>query len=523
MALVDRSNLTIVARTRSDENGKYVFNGLNTETSDYLVFGVDDDDPLKNAEIHDHIRPISGHQGADYPHNWLWLVKRKNPINLFTGITYNEYFIDGSTNAYQQNGTYTQNQISETAGATTLPMTELNLGRIANNGFVVSEQIKNDPANQFTMEAVIDLSSENISVLCSVDDSFAKFTIITCQNGTIQVGAWTGYQDKYVITHNTSITGVAHVVAVFEFGNAITLYINGEQVAQASFTVTKATNYPGYLRNLSYLSINGNNTWNTPYIGKGRIGAVAVYYDLLSAEEIQEHYQALFTPTLPKLTGYIKEIFLDNPLHLYRLNETEIKDGISDHLTQSKVINATTLTGCLPNQPSLVSGGNTILLNGTYFTGTIPAYRPSPIGFTFEAIIRLDNTPTADQTIYYQEIDKITIKRLKTSGMIEVGFAITGSSVETIQFSALPINQLMHMAITVDKTSKQATIYTNGEATQQVGITAAQLALAGAGNAVLKTLTIGQNFTGLLGEVAIYPTPLSAERIKSHYDAMVIA
>ncbi|MBQ9619139.1 MAG: hypothetical protein IJR44_01460, partial [Neisseriaceae bacterium] len=155
VALVDRSNLTIVARTRSDENGKYVFNGLNTETSDYLVFGVDDDDPLKNAEIHDHIRPISGHQGADYPHNWLWLVKRKNPINLFTGITHNDYFIDGSTNAYQQNGTYTQNQISETAGATTLPMTELNLGRIANNGFVVSNKVKNDPANQFTMEAVI--------------------------------------------------------------------------------------------------------------------------------------------------------------------------------------------------------------------------------------------------------------------------------------------------------------------------------------------------------------------------------
>ncbi|MBR7001376.1 MAG: hypothetical protein IKI11_01750, partial [Neisseriaceae bacterium] len=170
VVLVDRSNLTVIARTQSDENGKYVFSGLNTDTNDYLVFGVDDDVELKNAEIHDYIRPISGHQGATYPYNWLWLVLRKNPTNVWTGQTQGDDFVGYSLNKTEQEGIVLVNQASQTPYAPTFPMTELNIGKVINTGFTPATQTTNTTDN-FTLECVLDLASDSLIIASSSSSS----------------------------------------------------------------------------------------------------------------------------------------------------------------------------------------------------------------------------------------------------------------------------------------------------------------------------------------------------------------
>ena len=525
VVLVDRSNLTVIARTQSDENGKYVFSGLNTDTNDYLVFGVDDDVELKNAEIHDYIRPISGHQGATYPYNWLWLVLRKNPTNVWTGQTQGDDFVGYSLNKTEQEGIVLVNQASQTPYAPTFPMTELNIGKIINTGFTPATQQTNTTDN-FTLECVIDLASDNLIIASSSSSStyfnYCYYYLIIYQKGVLKI-RYKQYQNnnlKTIITHNTNTSGVAHIVAVFEFGNVARLFINGEEVAQGNITDTKLSTKE--IRRLTVLTANGeqsNFMSSSTGVAVGKIGCMAAFYAALSDEEILEHYQALFSETLPRLTGFVKEIFVDNPCHLYRLNESDIaKDGVVDYLTLSKQLTVNNAQAVLVNQPSVITGGNTALLNGTYFTGTNPYFTTSQDGFTFECVLRIDTDATAEQTLYSQSVDNIVIKRLKTSGNIQVSYPLSGTT-ETVQFNPLPQGELLLLSIVIDKVNNKALLYLNGAVIEEKNITVAKIKLNNADNNAVKNLIIGQNFIGCLGDVALYPTPLSIDRIKAHYDA----
>ena len=527
IALVDRSNLTIIARTQSNDDGKYTFSGLNTETDDYLVFGVDDDIEFKNAEIHDRIRPISGHQGATYPYNWLWLVLRKNPTNVWTGQTQGDNFNGFSINAAEKNGIVLPNLASETPYAPNLPMTELNIGKVINTGFTPATQQTNTTDN-FTLECVIDLASENLFISSSSANSFSTYYYyyysITYIKGTLYIGyclARNSYGYREIIKHTTTTDGIAHIVVVFEFGNVARLFINGKLVATGNIADAKLSNSD--IRRLTTLTVCGSmsnaHDFSTAQNGTGKFGCMAAYYAALTDEEVAEHYNALFTPTLPRLTGYVKEIFVDNPCHLYRLNESDIaRDGVVDYLTLSKQLTVNNAQQVTPNQPSVITGSNTALLNGTHFTGSVPAFTISQDGFTFECVLRIDTDATAEQTLYSQSVNNIVIKRLKTTGNIQVSYPLQGTT-ETVQFSPLLQNELLHLAMVIDKTATQATLYINGEVAEQKTITPAKVLLNNTDNNADKQLIIGQNFIGCIGDVALYPTPLSAERIKAHYDA----
>ena len=87
VTLMDRSNLKVVARTTSDENGAYLFNGLNPDTNDYLVLAVDDDgNPAKEAIIHDYIQPIPAYQGATFMGNWEKRMQSYYPASGWAGV-----------------------------------------------------------------------------------------------------------------------------------------------------------------------------------------------------------------------------------------------------------------------------------------------------------------------------------------------------------------------------------------------------------------------------------------------------
>ena len=530
VALVDRSNLTIIQRTQSNADGKYTFSGLNTDTNDYLVFGVDDDDPLKNAEIHDYIRPISGHQGASYPYNWLWLVLQKTPTNVWTGQTQGDDFNGFSINAINKSGVIVPNQASQTPYAPNLPMTELNIGRIIATGFTPATQVTNT-TDKFTLECVLDLASDSIMLSSSSAYSYYPsysyyYYSIAYNKGVLKIGYClgnnsTGY--KQIILHNTPDNGIAHIVASFDFGNQCKLYINGELVATGDITNTKLNNGADINR-LTYAVINGvpsdfhQSTKNDGACAVGRVGALACYYDLLTDEEVLEHYNALFTETLPRLTGYVKEILVDNPCHLYRLNEPDIVNGIVDYLQLDKKLIVNSVQAVAPNQPSIITGGNTALLNGTHFTGSNGYFTTSQDGFTFECVLRIDTDATNEQTLYSLATDNIVIKRLKTSGNVQISYPLNGTT-ETLQFNPLPQGELLHFALVIDKVECKARLYINGEKTEEKDITPAKINLTETNNNAVKAMIIGQNFIGLIGEVALYPKPLSDERIKAHYDA----
>ena len=533
VVLVDRSNLTVVARTQSDENGKYVFNGLNTETNDYLVFGVDDDEPLKNAEIHDHIKPISGHQGATYPYNWLWLVLRKNPTNVFIGQTVENSLTGYSINYINTYGVVLPNVESQMPYAPAFPMTELNVGKIIQYGFNSIRQ-ETDVTETYTFEWVMDLSSETIGLLYSNyfrmnDYSYLFYTFITYQKGLLRVGYKTGVSSEAypvtLITHNMPDNGVAHIVVTYDFSRVCRLFVNGELVAEQKITDNKIINNPRYIKN-SYLIVNSKEHVNNyrNYLshttgGIGKVGVIAHYYAVLSEEEIKEHYNALFTETLPRLTGFVKEIFVDNPCFLYRINESDIaRDGIVDYLTNSKKMTVANANGVTPNQESVIVGGFTAMLNGTYFTGSNPYFTISSYGFTFECVLRIDTDATVEQTLFSQSVDNIVIKRLKTTGNIEVSYPLS-SQTEKVSFAPLPQNELLHICIVVDKINNYAVLYANGEVVEKQSISNPPIILNTIDGNNVKKMIVGQNFIGCIGDVVLYPKPLSEERILAHFDA----
>lgn len=81
ITLIDRSDMRVLNRVVSDEYGAYAFNGLNTDTDDYLIFAVDDDGETKKAAIiFDYIRPIPAHSGSSFFANWEVMALKKEPI-----------------------------------------------------------------------------------------------------------------------------------------------------------------------------------------------------------------------------------------------------------------------------------------------------------------------------------------------------------------------------------------------------------------------------------------------------------
>ena len=98
VALIDRSTLKVIAVTESDEGGAYVFKGLNADTNDYIVVGVDDSQDVageyKQAMIFDRVKPFSAHIGSIFYGNWYFVSKGKDPIAAWFGD------FDSSVNKY---------------------------------------------------------------------------------------------------------------------------------------------------------------------------------------------------------------------------------------------------------------------------------------------------------------------------------------------------------------------------------------------------------------------------------------
>lgn len=520
VVLVDRSDLTIISKTQSNEDGKYVFNGLNPDTNDYLVFAVDDDGAdRKNAIIHDYVQPIDAHMGGDYINNWLYLALHKHPIFINTNQTFNnQIYALTAVGCGDEQGTIHKNLPSQTPQAPHFPCTQLTNG----TPIFYVEKIDNTniATDKYTLEWIVDTSSAQISLFYTTSCNTTYYnrsainTTINNKNLTLSIAG------ENILSHTITETGVIHLVIAIDFGVSATIYINGERVAEAPVNKTQldySTNYDSRVAYTSNPNLQNSN---------GITGLTAIYYQILTADEILEHYQALQEPREPLLTGYIKEIFIDTPCLIYRMNDIDIqRQGISEYFRPYQKLLPTNGNNLLPHQPSIIAGGNTVLFAGGYLRSNNDITLPniSHNGFTFEAIIKTNTSNPANQEILYRQEFTSTIylqiERKKTSGAISVIYQLQNNNEEII-FNISHIPDTSHFAITIDKQTAQAKLYINGELTDTKSISRAPIKnYYSKEKNTSRTITIGQNFNGLLGDIAIYPLPLTENRIKSHYQS----
>ena len=65
VVLLDHETLSILARTRTDKFGGYMFNNLDPDKTDYMMYTVDNDGAQpKNALIKDYVQPVKGNNGS---------------------------------------------------------------------------------------------------------------------------------------------------------------------------------------------------------------------------------------------------------------------------------------------------------------------------------------------------------------------------------------------------------------------------------------------------------------------------
>lgn len=576
VTLMDRSNLKVVARTTSDENGAYRFNGLNPDTSDYLVFAVDDDgNPAKEAIIHDYIQPIPAYQGATFMGNWEKRMKSYYPASGWAGV----FDASGnpvglSPNGYVTSGTsVTFGGESLTPGAPHLGSIQLDNYSIGFNPRTVDNRTHKNPL-RCTMEWVFRRSSipggkkagiatiagetsnpsitENneytrlIAALLYSSDT-QSITAYNCSTtSTAYTGPWVDWR-AIGVADLSSQADVVHVVLSVEYGNYAKIYINGVLAIQTSlfgqnaFISLVSGSSPLYLGTVVCGHVNSVGT-QVP-IGRYttvQTGPIAVHLDYLASDaDVAARYADLMIGTTPAETGYAKEVLLDHPEYFYRLNEYDLVDGIKDWVSQNdplRVMNVYVTQNIEVGQSSPVTGGASMkFAGGAARTNRGVASSCSRRELTFEFIHEQVIAASAIQWIIGNTNDAETLM----SGAYINGTALylrtrEGGADVTYTFpDAITVGVRAHIAITLNKATQEAKLYINGELAQTKATTATLLDMNATTSNVLQGTHIAGAVNNLfngassmlqayLSEVAFYSLELPESRIKAHYDAMSV-
>lgn len=576
VTLMDRSNLKVVARTTSDENGAYVFNGLNPDTNDYLVLAVDDDgNPAKEAIIHDYIQPIPAYQGATFMGNWEKRMQSYYPASGWAGV------FDAAGEPVGVSSTrYLTSGPSVTFGGESLAPGAPHLGSmlVANSsiGFnprTIDNRMYKNPL-RCTMEWVFRKSSvpagqtagiatfagaNNWPNLTQNDGEYTRLiaalqyssntqsiTAYNCSSiSQYAVGTWNSWRAIGVADLSQHGDDV-HVVLSVEYGNYAEIYINGVLATQTSLTGQNALIYlykgnlePIYLGTVVCGAVN--NVGSQTPIGRYttvQTGPIVVHLDYLaSGADVAARYADLMIGTTPAETGYAKEVLLDHPEYFYRLNEYDLADGIKDWVSQNDPLRIMTVyapQNIEVGQTSPVTGGFGMkFAGGAARTNRGVASSSSRRELTFEFIHEQVTAASAIQWIIGNTNDAETL----ITGVYVNGTSLYlrtregGIDATYIFPNAITVGVRAHIAITLNKAAQQAKLYINGELTQTQATTASLLdAITTTSNVFQETHIAGAVndvwsgvsyiLQGYLSEVAFYSLELPASRIKAHYDAM---
>ena len=579
VVLVDRSNLSIVAKTTADASGGYTFNGLNPDTNDYLVFAVDDDgSPLKEAIIHDCIQPIPAYQGATFIGNWEKRAMSGDPISGFFGLldqNGSPIEISGHTPYFEGSGV-TYGQTSLTPGATHIPATALDdcsLGFGARTSFGIFTK-----PTKISLEWVFRRSSVStarhagvglftyFSGFSDADNSYgftfdhdhnssiaalhynpadAKLRAYN-QNGGLYTGPWGGWREIANVDLSTYPDDV-HVVLAMTYANTAVLYINGAPVATVSLGGQNAVPWRANgdcwpMGTAIFGNIDDSGT--AKVLGRHTTvlsGPVVAYDRMLSAQEVLDRYNDLMVGTTPAETGYAKEILLDHPRYYYRLREPDGTSGrFADWLTQSAG-NRRALT--IYNSPDIdyaqsspVVGGSAVKFNGAaaargdFSIETSSSRRELSFAFIIEPTVAL---PTANELIVGNhntaEVMMTAVFR-NTAGELVLRTREGGIDTDYTFTTALAAGVRKFVVITLNKGAAKAKMYLDGTLVETLPATDALLdqqdSRAGAYHETMiggriddARTSMSLPFRGYLSEVAFFNHELPASRVKAHYDA----
>lgn len=581
VTLMDRSDMTIVKKTVSDEYGAYAFTGLNPDTDDYIVFAVDDDGtPKKSALIFDYVKPIPAHQGGFYWANWYYLAMQREPVAMVLGVA-NTTNTD-TTMPYGVGLSYTDkagflitaNEESLTQGAASIPTTIVDRGTLGRVALNRNDSYRDTTTDVFSSEWVLDTSKVTSGVSIMLYGTRAGFNDNSdiagtmffsvrylASNKTIQLvyknaagssysSSMSGQEVALTYTIPEDLRGATlYIVANIQYGLFANLYINGSLVSTADLSGKNVKAGTTVQRNRVYAQIGGYAYPNDNYTRSSLVTSTfssplfSFYNEIITSAAAQEGYEALFLNTLPRVTGYMKAVIEDYPLIYYRLHDLDESLFAIDALRPYAINAQSKLYKSVPNKiKSNVDIVTTIGGAGTDFSGgglagfdAIPiVLDPYSLSIDFFAKPK-DITPYNTQSIVRSGwgSDTLFSVSLSATKKITVGW-MEGVSTSSIVFAhVVDMTDVHHYAITISKVELKAILYVDGFAIEQVAVSGASfksygialppkpfLFVSGVSNAELTA--VSQPYTGYLSELAIYPTELTPAAVKRHYEARLV-
>lgn len=565
IVLMDRTTLSVVARTVSDENGAYAFAGLNPDTNDYLALAVDDDGaPCKEAICHDYLQPVPAHQGATFWGNWGKRALRDYPVTGWMGTADGGGAIHGLTTPILQEGSAVALAESITPGAPHLASLNLTAASIA---------VAARPDNKRSLSAplcvslewvfargenpigVLATSAVNNQSITTITAHFCALAVLHYDPATQRITAYNNTNGSSSSSSNSNrvwrnwralgfsdLSGageVVHVVLTIEYGFEARLYVDGAlaEVFSLAGQGDKITNAQSCVGALVFGAIPtdiNQEVFKSP--ATARTGSFLFYEAVLSAEAVAARYADLMVGTSPAETGYAKEVLLDAPMYLYRLNEADAAGGFADWLTDDvlRVMQVFSPEKIATSQSAPVTGQSAARFNGGAAKTDFGAMQSaSRYELTVDFWLTLNETPTAMQ---YIVANTDTDNKVYSGVSVGADGKLTlhtreSSAAKTVTFApALAAGVTKHVAVTLDKRSRAARLYLDGALADTQSTTATLLDTASiTGNAVHRTHIGGMvdaeassaanTLRATLSDVALYPRALSASRILAHFSA----
>ncbi|WP_318342515.1 LamG-like jellyroll fold domain-containing protein [Acinetobacter sp. 16] len=584
--LVDRSTLKIVAVTESDEGGAYIFNGLNADTNDYLVVGVDDSPDVagdyKQAMVFDRVKPFSAHIGSIFYGNWYFVSKSKDPIAAWFGdfdssVTRCPIVLGNSRALARTN----YNGLSTYQAPTFVGAPHIaTLTTIASNLIFYSASdgghYSRTTAKEFTLETVIVKSrctgnvglgayngGGNLPYLNSGDNynynSKAPAPAINYNKSTDRLNVYaystgsplsssgvSASTTTYMSNIDLSPYGdVVHIIVAYKLQDDMCLYINGQLVTTVSLLSTGLDIDSTRKAPLGIIISNDavqywperNNVANMT----GGVGAIAWYDRKLTADSVNEHYQALILGTIAKVSGVCAEYVVDHPLYYYRLNDSGgnnyfeqvgVGAGYVNNRRAAHIFNPSAITYQVP---SLGVGGLATRFNGGG-ARNVYGYNPNnATGYSMAFIAKFDSaTPsqnelvavvTGSDTSVYRGVYRTTANK----------FYVQDTTYRTFNY-AIDYDNFHMYHVVIDKIKGEARLYVDGSLVETITIDKTLLAtysghdalssadivngfsIAGMVPSSLGSIT--NPFKGVLGEVAFFDKILTKDRIQAHYKAL---
>ena len=582
--LYNRTTGQLISRQLTKSDGGFVFNGLNQNSSEYLLTATDEDGTVpKNALSQDRVQPIPAHSGATFWGNWANLSRTLGAVGGYAGgadgdnapqpLDCGYVFTSGSPPIYDLPGmspgapniaTIALNASNivfpaASAGArqdgwgnpakisyefvfnpTTATTTDVHTGAL----FAQGQAWAGDGSGFYYHSGILFLYTPATKILTlyrSIGGANDAYTARLTPAGTVNL---------------STAAGPVHIVGTIAYGVAAKIYVNGTLSSTVDISGTNTWFYG------SSNTQSGDPEFRGSYYARGdgrspltssgttvRIGATATYRNkVLTQEEVTRLYQALMVGTTPNITGFAREVVMDLPMWYYRFNDADVLNtaqeflsGETSTLPDSRAARTYAPTSLVTLAPSIVTGGNAITFAGGGFraqmAGVISTERR---GFTYAFIINPTGTPTADEYLMVERAAndaEYTRIRRTTSNTLTITVMENGAARDYAFTTALTLGVDQHVFIVMDKRALTLDLWIGGVN----GITKVETLTPTAtildydsgltyrrdphavcfGGRINNAITAGVNmFKGNMAEWRLFPRALTPDRILAQNAAM---